>query len=301
MTADGVTGCFDQEARTFHINGVRLPDFLIIGAMKCGTTSLYRHLGKHPEIGLSKDKETDFFLSQNNFSRGLDWYASQFRGEAASARIIGEASPNYSKRNEFPGVAERIFRTLPDARLIYMVRDPVERFVSQYLHHANAGEVFVDPQRILHSTAGRHYLDCSRYHRQMSEYLRFFPRERVLVLCLDELRDDPQTLLHQVFAFLQVDPTVTVGGLNEAHNRGAELQRLPAWYFAARRSPLLRRVKQNLPPGVQHALLMRIRRASRRALPEIRDELLDKVRSSLTEDAARFRGVTGKAFAHWSV
>lgn len=269
--------------------------------MKCGTTSLYRHLGKHPEIGLSKDKETDFFLSQYNFSRGFDWYADQFRSEDASARVMGEASPNYSKRNEFPGVAERIFRYLPEAKLIYMVRDPVERFVSQYLHHLNAGEINIPPERILQSTVGRYYLDCSRYYEQVMEYLRFFPQEQLMVVCLNELHRDPQALLHRVFAFLQVDPAVTVDGLNETHNRRADLQRLPTWYFAARRSPFLRRVKQNLPPGVQHALLTRIQRVSRRTLPEIREELLNDVRLSLADDVAHFRDLTGKAFAHWSV
>jgi len=301
MTVDGVTGSLEREAHTLSRDARRLPDFLIIGAMKCGTTSLYRHLGKHPDIGLSKDKETDFFLSERNFAQGFEWYAEQFRGCPASARVLGEASPNYSKCNEFPGVAERIARHLPEARLIYMVRDPVERFISQYLHHANAGEIDLPPGKILQSPVGRHYLDCSRYHQQVAEYLRFFPRERLLVVSFDELHRDPQVLLRRVFAFLRVDATVFIGGLGEVHNRGADLQRLPAWYFTARRSPLLRRVKQGLPPGVQRALVTGIRRSAKRRLPEVRGELRQAVRSALAEDVARFRDLTGQPFAGWCV
>ncbi|MEZ5721509.1 MAG: sulfotransferase [Paracoccaceae bacterium] len=84
-----------------------LPQFIIIGAMKSGTTTLYRYLDLHPAVEMSRDKETDFFLTEKNRARGLDWYAAQFTSEA---RVRGEASPNYTKRRDFPGVPERLAR-----------------------------------------------------------------------------------------------------------------------------------------------------------------------------------------------
>lgn len=266
--------------------------------MKCGTTTLFRHLGKHPEIGLSQDKETDFFLAAQNFARGFDWYGEQFR---PGARVYGEASPNYTKCNEFPGVPERIYRHLPHARLIYMVRDPVDRFVSQYLHHVNSGEIDTPPERILETPSGRHYLDCSRYHRQLCAYLDYFPLEQILVLDLDELRERPSALLRRTFRFLDVDPEVPIEGLDEAHNSGADLRRLPAWYFAARRSPLLRGIKQRLPAGLQEAMTARIARNTRRALPEVDESLRAAVGRELTADAAAFRELTGLPFPQWSL
>lgn len=276
----------------------RLPHFIVIGAMKCGTTTLFRHLGKHPEIGLSKDKETDFFLAEQNFARGFGWYGDQFR---PGARVYGEASPNYTKCNEFPGVPARIRRHLPDAALIYMVRDPVDRFVSQYLHHMNSGEIDIPPNRLLETSVGRHYLDCSRYHRQLSAYLEYFPRNQILVLGLDELQRDAATLLRRTFDFLDVDPAVEVNGLDEKHNRGADLRRMPGWYFAARRSPLLRNVKRRLPNALQQAVTTRIARDARRSLPQVGDSLRAALREALAEDAAAFRKLTGQAFAHWTV
>ena len=276
----------------------RLPGFIIVGAMKCGTTTLFRHLGKHPAIGLSQDKETDFFLAEQNFARGFEWYREQFR---PGARLYGEASPNYSKCNEFPGVPERIRRHLPDVRLIYMVRDPVERFVSQYLHHMNSGEITVPPERILNTRVGRHYLDSSRYCRQLSAYLAHFPREQILVLCLDELRRDPAAIVRRTFEFLGVDPGVKVDGLEEAHNSGADLRRMPAWYFAARRSTLLRGMKQRLPSGLQQAMTARIARGRQRSLPKVDAELRETLKAELAEDAAGFRALTGASFSHWSI
>lgn len=297
--AHGVPGYVEGEIRRESLD--RLPDFFIIGAMRCGTTSLYRYLSKHPDIGLSRDKETDFFLSKREFARGFEWYAKQFQGVAAAARVLGEASPNYSKCNEFPGVAERIYRHVPDARLIYIVRDPVERFISQYRHQVSSGEITIPPAEILESTVGQHYLDSSRYYRQVMEYLRFFPRERILLLCFDDLRRHPQAVMQQVFTFLGVDPAVAVDGLGRVHNSGRDLQRLPSWYFAARRSPFLRRAKRALPDGLQQALVARLGRAPRRDLPDVPDEIRAAAGAALAEDAARFRAFTGRAFEHWSV
>ena len=266
--------------------------------MKCGTTSLYRYLGAHPEIGLSREKETDFFLAERNFAKGPDWYFSQFSPGSA---VYGEASPNYTKYSEFPGVPERIFKTAPDVKFIYIVRDPVDRFVSQYLHHLTTGEVRIPPREILKSDTGRNYLACSRYHLQMVQYLRFYPQDRIFFASLDELRNAPQTLLRRLFMFLGVDSEVRIEGLDRVYNQRSELQGFPAWYFQARRSPFLRAMKHQLPTSVQRTLKEQLRRWPRRGLPAIDEGLRARLRDLLYEDAARFRQMTGIPFDGWSL
>ncbi|HIP78660.1 MAG TPA: sulfotransferase [Kiloniellaceae bacterium] len=274
------------------------PDFIIIGAMKCGTTSLYRYLGAHPEIGLSRDKETDFFLAKQSYAQGLDWYRAQF---TSGSRVNGEASPNYTKHTEFPGVPERIFDTAPDVKLIYIVRDPVDRFLSQYHHHAIAGEANPDPELVVNSKAGRNYLECSRYFKQLTRYLDFFPRDQIFVACFDELRERPQRLLRQVFEFLRVDSAVVVDGLDRAHNQRSSLQGLPQWYFRARRSPFLKAIKGRLPQPLYEAMLNRLRRAPQGELPRIDDDLRAELKTLLKDDAMRFRDLTGMPFENWSL
>src|SRR5687768_14093660 len=97
-----------------------LPTFVIIGAMKCGTTSLHYYLAQHPEICMPQKKETDFFITEINYHRGRGWYESLFAQPAKiTAKACGEASPNYAKTWQFRGVPERMHDLLPQARLIY--------------------------------------------------------------------------------------------------------------------------------------------------------------------------------------
>lgn len=113
-----------------------LPTFIVIGAMKCGTTSLYYALDAHPEIEMSDRKETDFFIRARNYRRGTDWYEDRF---PASGQARGECSPNYTKAHLFPRVARRMHDLVPDVHLVYMVRDPIDRIVSHYVGNRAVG------------------------------------------------------------------------------------------------------------------------------------------------------------------
>ena len=93
--------------------------------MKCGTSSLHQCLDDHPGICMPRIKETDFFKTNENYQAGMEQYLGYFSGDG----IRGEISPNYSKCHLFPGVPERIHQALPDARLLYIVRDPLERII----------------------------------------------------------------------------------------------------------------------------------------------------------------------------
>src|SRR3954454_7151346 len=104
------------------------PNFFIVGAMKSGTTTMARALSLHPRVFMSNPKELHYFVAGRNWGRGLEWYEEQFAA-ANGAVAVGEASVTYTQTPVSPGVAERMARLVPDARIIYLVRHPVERML----------------------------------------------------------------------------------------------------------------------------------------------------------------------------
>jgi hypothetical protein len=118
-----------------------LPTFVVVGAMKAGTVSLRHYLDEHPDVFLGRGGmlgEPNYFVAEYNWPRGLAWYESLFDG-AGQAGAVGECSPCYSMAPAFPGVPERMARVIPDARLVYVVREPVARMQSMYMHQVSAG------------------------------------------------------------------------------------------------------------------------------------------------------------------
>lgn len=116
-----------------------LPNLIVIGAHKCATTSLHYYLGLHPQISMSREKELNFFIKERNWYKGIEWYKSNF---TTKAMIYGESSPNYTNYPFFMGVPERMCSVVPEAKLIYIVRDPIDRVISHYVHnYANSHEI----------------------------------------------------------------------------------------------------------------------------------------------------------------
>ena len=181
------------------------PNVIVIGGLKCGTTSLHHYLNLHPEIAMSRPKELNFFVAELNWPLGTGWYEDHFDFTKA---VRGESSPHYTNRPRFDGVAERIAETVPDARLIYMVRDPIDRMLSHYLHNAGGGyedrpleEALADPD-----TA---YVDRGRYFFQLEPYLERFDSDRIELVTREELKTDRAATMKRVFAFLGVDEDFT--------------------------------------------------------------------------------------------
>lgn len=178
-----------------------LPNYLVIGAMKAGTTSLHRRLAAHPEVFASDPKELKFFVAGNgNWHRGIEWYESHF-AEASGFRAAGEASPRYSKATEYPGVPARIAEYIPDARIIYLVREPISRMRSHYLEGLHGRWEARPLDEALRSW---NYIDASRYSMQLDAYLEHFDRGQVLVLTSERLRTRPQDVLGRVAEHLGV-------------------------------------------------------------------------------------------------
>ncbi len=179
-----------------------LPNLVVIGAQKCGTTALNHYLELHPEIAMSKPNELNYFIERRNWSRGIDWYQRHFD---PATPVRGDQSPNYTIYPHDPGVPERMHEVIPDAKLIYMIRDPLKRIGAHWVHnYAKYRERGTAAETIMHAYTT--YLIRSMYFMQLQRFLKHYDRSRVLVVEQDDLRDRRLETLRGIFDFLGVDP-----------------------------------------------------------------------------------------------
>ena len=186
----------------------RTPAFIIIGAMKAGTTTLHAYLKRHPRIFLPERKEPGYFGQDNNYAKGHDWYLRLFDG-AREEQVCGESSTCYTRLLEYPNAAPRMARLLPNARLIYVMRHPVKRAYSHYTFIMAWRWTTKGLPPMTLASALREYptiLDSSHYARQIERYLEYFERRNILLLLFDDLRSSPAAVLDQVQRFVGVEP-----------------------------------------------------------------------------------------------
>jgi hypothetical protein len=200
-----------------------LPNFLIIGAMRSGTTSLAHYLRSHPDVFVPEAKELHFF--DRRFDRGLDWYREQFT-DAGDASAIGEATPNYLYE---PDAADRIADVLPEAKLIAILRDPADRAWSHYWHHRARGSESLEFEAAIAAEDERRaatpdnpgwyaYVDRGRYLPQLERFTARFDRSSLLVLLFDDLVGQPDTVYRDVCSFLGVGPDTVPPDLGRVVN-----------------------------------------------------------------------------------
>jgi Sulfotransferase family len=285
-----------------------LPTFMIIGSMKAGTTSLHHYLDQHPEIQMTSVKETNFFSGPANgipYPTGARRIAQLAEYEQLfdpAFPMRGESSPSYTVYPQRKEVPNRIKDLIPDAKLIYLVRDPVARVVSQYDHYVS----YENERRSLEEAIdlsdpyGR-YTAPSFYAAQLERYLEHFPSESILVVDQADLLARRQATLREIFGFLAVDESFYSGEFDKEINTGEELRTYSPFVVLvryARTTPL-----QRLPRGFRIFMRQAVRRVVSRPLD--RSGLNDGLRSRLQElyapDVQRLRELTGKTFSTWSV
>lgn len=177
----------------------RQPDFIIIGAMKSATSSLHEQLAAQPGFWMSNPKEPNFFSDEPEFAQGLEHYWRLFK-DAPPGSLCGESSTHYSKLPRHPYVVERLAKYVPDAKFIYVMRHPIDRLVSHYIHEWT--ERMID--RPIGEAIDQHsaLVDFSRYSMQLQPYFEQFGRERVLPVFFDRLHQHSQAELERICRFL---------------------------------------------------------------------------------------------------
>ena len=215
-----------EEGRTGDkgVTGDRRVDAMIIGAMKCGTTTLADQLKAHPEVAFCRRKEPEFFSKNTDWRKGLDGYHALFDGVPGRVRM--EASTGLTFYPFFNrGIWKDLYEYNPDLRFIYLVRDPIDRVISHYMHIRERGFTDLPIDEALR-TIGL-MLNVTRYHAQVSPYIETFGRDQVLILLFEDLVKDRERTLGKVASHLGIDPTLfppqqrhsnrSVGGRKHLH------------------------------------------------------------------------------------
>lgn len=199
--------------------GQALPDFLVIGAMKAGTTTLFAALNEHPRMLRPRRREIHFF--GRKFPRGLQWYRRHFatgKELRQFSAITGEGSTSYLANANVPA---RIRRVLPNVKMIALLRDPVDRAISNFFHEQRTGRetlgleeaLLAEGERLRRHPLGKQggmgflaYRNRGLYAEQLKRYFALFPREQILVLQSEAFFADPQPVFARVCRFLGLEP-----------------------------------------------------------------------------------------------
>ncbi|HEY2479448.1 MAG TPA: sulfotransferase [Solirubrobacterales bacterium] len=279
-----------------------MPNLIIIGGLKCGTTSIHHYLGLHPEIQMSKPKELNFFVAELNWDLGLDWYASRFDDRFP---VRGESSPHYTNLPRYDAVAERIRTHCPDARLIYMVRDPIKRILSHWVHATGAGYETREMVPVL-SDPDTQYVNRSRYWMQLQPYLERFDHDRIEVITQEELQADRDATMRKAFAYAGVDENFTSEQFDREWEKSAaksgdkyqlmeKLIKLPGFRSFDRNF-------DRLPERLRWVVEKVVHDPDKPPAPKpvLPDDLVELLRGRFGEEVDELQKFAGREFAGWN-
>lgn len=184
-----------------RISAKRAPDFIVIGAMKCMTSTLHEHLASQDGIFMTTPKEPCYFSDDHVYERGSNWYASLF-AQAGDGDICGESSTHYTKLPTHPHSASRMHGAVPHAKLIYVMRHPIDRMVSQYIHEWTERLVNCPLDEAIHRRP--ELIAYSRYNYQLSPYLAMFGSHNILPVFFERLTNHPAGEMNRIARFLGV-------------------------------------------------------------------------------------------------
>ena len=178
---------------------MRTPDFLIVGAMKCGTSTLAAQLKAQDGIFVTSPKEPNYFSDDAVFANGPGWYGSLF-DDANEGDLLGEASTHYTKSPNHPHTVGRAKAALDQVKIVYLVRNPIDRVVSHYIHEWSMGRIKVDIDTALRTNP--ELIEYGRYAYQIQPWIEAFGKENVLILSLEEMKRTPDAVLDEVCRFV---------------------------------------------------------------------------------------------------
>lgn len=298
-----------------------LPNFLLIGAAKSGTSALYNYLWQHPEIYMSGKKEPNFFalegetvcfngpgseIINTKSVTNLEEYKALFAG-VRGEKAVGEASVLYLYH---PQAAARIRHYIPNVKLIAILRNPIDRAYSSYLHMVRDGREPADsftkaldeePERIRNNWAHSwHYQRLGYYHEQLQRYFALFPRQQIAVFTYDAFSAAPQQLLKQIFQFLEVDPSFEPDVSLRYNISGApRWKRLQKWLLWP--NPVKERMKFLLPAYTRKRLVNKLMTLNVKpaAKPDMSAAERQRLQAIFRDDILKLQTLLDQDLSHW--
>lgn len=257
------------------------PDFIIIGAMKCATSTLHEQLARQPGCFMSRPKEPCFFSDDAIFERGAKWYGGLFEAAPADA-VRGESSTHYTKLPTHPHTVPRMRAQLPDVKLIYVMRHPLDRLVSHYIHEWSQGNV----REPLERAVGRHpeLVSYGLYARQLRPFLEAFGPERLLPVFFEQLAADPQAGLERIARFVGLPARPLWHPNLERQNPSRQRMRRSPLRDALLDAPVLGPLRRRLVPRRVRDRVKRLWTLERR--PELGPERRAELEAAFDADLA---------------
>jgi hypothetical protein len=262
---------------------VHRPDFIVIGAMKSATTTLHEQLARQPGFLMSRPKEPNFFSDDHMYARGWRWYSSLF-ASAGEADLCGESSTHYTKLPDYPRTVARMVRELPRVKLIYVMRHPIERLMSHYVHELTTGHIKID----VHDAIDRHHelIEYSRYAMQLGPFVDAYGFENILPVFFPRLVLHSQTELERIGRFLNHHGPLHWDMAMKPLNRGNERLRPSPIRQALVQVPVLSTLRQRVVPRHWTESLKDLWRAQIEP-PSLRPDLVARLRDVFDADLAQ--------------
>jgi Sulfotransferase domain len=275
------------------------PNFMLIGAAKCATTTIRTLLGAHPDVFVVS-YESQFFNEDTVFVRGIEWYESLYAGSESKHRC-GEGCNSYTMKERYPRAFERLSAYAPDLKLIYVVREPFERIESFWLELRSQHPDYVHHNFDKSVRLNRDWLtDASNYLAQLDPYRKFYGDESIHVVFYEDFRRDPASVMRGCFEFLGIDADINVGAgsvrLNESQGKAIASPILSQ----LRSIPLYRRAMWRIPFSFRDRLARKFLYRKVTGRPQWKPETRSWVADLLRDDLRTFLVRYGKPADFWS-
>jgi hypothetical protein len=262
---------------------IHRPDFIVIGAMKSATTTLHEQLARQPRFFMSRPKEPNFFSDDLMYARGWEWYSSLFRS-ASAGDLRGESSTHYTKMPDYPRTVDRMVRDLPRLKLIYVMRHPIDRLMSQYVHEVTAGRLNLGVRAAVERRG--ELVEYSRFALQLQPYLQAYGFENVLPVFFPRLVHHSQDELERIGRFLGHDGPLRWDTSLEPQNTGRERLRPGPIRVALVQAPVLSTLRRRIVPRHWSQSLKGLWRAQIDP-PTMQPDLIDYLREIFDADLAQ--------------